>query len=101
MKHGRKLNVAAEAAVVAAEAAVVTAADAAAMAEAAVVAAEAVADAAETVETAETAGKKGLPDQSDVFIPRDAAGNLPSKFLETGVCLPVLFPLQHLRSKSV
>jgi len=60
MKHGRKLNVAAEAAVVAAEAAVVTAADAAAMAEAAVVAAEAVADAAETVETAETAGKKAF-----------------------------------------
>jgi hypothetical protein len=89
MKRGRKLSVAAEAAVGAAEAAVVMVA--AAMAVEAAAAAEA--DAAEIVETAETAGKRPSRFGSDVFIPRDAAGNLPSKCYETGVRLPAVLSL--------
>jgi hypothetical protein len=94
MKHGRKLSVAAEAAVAAAEAVVVMAAAAAVMAvvEAAGAAAAVVA-AAEIVETAETAGKGPSGFRSDVFIPRDAAGNLPSKFSEIVVCLPAALSL--------
>jgi hypothetical protein len=55
--------------------------------------AEAVEDAAEIVETAETAGKRPSRFGSDVFIPRDAAGNLPSKSYETGVRLPAVLSL--------
>src|SRR5580700_6992853 len=91
MKQGRKLCVAAAAAVAAAEA--VMAAGAAAMAVVAAGAAAAVVAAAETVETAETAGKKAFQTQSGVFIPRDAAGNLPSKFSEIVVCLPAALSL--------
>jgi hypothetical protein len=93
MKHGRKLSVAEEAAVVAEAAVVVMAAAAAAMAVEAAGAEAAVVAAAEIVETAEIAGKRPPGFRSDVFIPRDAAGNLPWKFSEIVVCLPAALSL--------